>query len=1286
MAASHEEKDNIPPLAERFESTRPRLPSQYVDWVSLETWLSDDNAAPVRREPSTRRRRRAESSMRLSRALSQRSRRSETNRMSWVAAWDAMLGSVPPYPEEPQPDPEPIPLTDEENERLRTQIETRTVSVGLFALYRYATRNDRIVLLLSALGAVAGGAVMPLMPVIFGSLAGQFADLERGTMPATQFSSALGHRALYYVYLAVGEFVLVYGSMTGFLYAGDRIASTLRRKYLAAILRQNIGYFDDVGVGEVTHRLCTDIDLVQEAIAEKVALTLGALATFLAAFVVGFVESWRLTLICSCTVVAMVLVTTIATSFTVRYNQQALAASAVGSSLAEEILASIRVVFAFGAQEKLAQRYAERLVDAERWGVRLKSAFAVMIGFMLCFLFLNYGLAFWMGARFLVAGDITLSEIITIILAIIMGAFALGQVGPNLQAMATGVAAAAKIYSTIDRFSPIDAARSDETGARLDAVAGTIELRDIRFAYPSRPEVLVLDRFSLTVPAGRTIALVGLSGSGKSTICGLIERFYDPVGGQILLDGHDIRDLNLRWLRQQMAFVQQDPVLFNDTVYNNIRDGLIGSPFDNDKDPIRERQRIVAAAKKVHAHGFIMALPHGYETRVGDRGALLSGGQRQRIALARAVVRDPKILLMDEATSALDTKSETLVQDALQAARRGRTTIVIAHRLSTIRDADEIVVMKTGRIVERGTHDELLRRGGAYADLVRAQRLEEQRNSEREMNERNSAPETYEMNNDSLASFDGRLTSDTDALSIFPKGTDVLTLRPAEDEEDDSKKTGSYSLGTLIRFIASFNRPEWLSILVGLLFNVVAGGGQPTQGVFFSETVVALSSNPLPQFADRLRAQVDRWARLYLMLGLVQLAACVVQGVALAHCSERLIRRARDMAFRVILAQDIAYFDERPPGELTTLLATEVPRLAGISGLTLGTLLSCATTLVAAVVIALAVGWKLALVTSSTIPVILGCGFFRFWALSRIQVDSQRAYRESASYASENINAIRTVVSLTKERRIQDEYAKQLARQQRKSLRAHLRNAALYAASQSLLFLCIALGFWYGGRLLADREYSLLQFYICLCEIIFSVQSAGIVFSYAGDMGKAKSAAAALKTLFDRRPVIETAQGREQGPPAPLPPAPYSPPTPSMPIPTLAGAVDFRSVYFAYPQRPDIPVLRGLTLSIRPGQFAALVGASGSGKSTVISLLERFYDPQGGAVYVDGQNVATFNVNQYRSHLALVAQEPALYQGTIKENILLGWDGVGGETGQVQDRVVEACKEANIYDFIMSLP
>lgn len=1275
MATSHEEKDDIPPLAERVEPSRPRPQSQYVDWVSLELWLSDDNPAAnnnVRRQ-STRRRRRPESNVRLSRALSTRSRRSETNRMSWVAAWDAMLGSVPPYPEESQPDPEPVPLTDEENERLQTQIETRTVSVGLFALYRYATRNDRIVLLLSALGAVAGGAVMPLMPVIFGSLAGQFADLERGTMPASQFSSALGHRALYYVYLAVGEFALVYGSMTGFLYAGDRIASALRQEYLAAILRQNIGYFDDVGVGEVTHRLCTDIDLVQEAIAEKAALTLGAIATFLAAFVVGFIESWRLTLICSCTVVAMVLVTTVATSFTVRYNQQALEASAVGSSLAEEILSSIRVVFAFGAQEKLARRYAEHLVDAERWGVKLKSAFAVMIGFMLCFLFLNYGLAFWMGARFLVAGDITLAEIITIILAIIMGAFALGQVGPNLQAMATGVAAAAKIYSTIDRFSPIDAARSDETGEKFDTVVGTIELQDIRFAYPSRPEVLVLDRFNLTVPAGKTIALVGLSGSGKSTICGLIERFYDPVGGQILLDGHDIRELNLRWLRQQMAFVQQDPVLFNDTVYNNIRDGLIGSPFDNDRDPIRERQRIVAAAKKVHAHGFIMALPHGYETKVGDRGALLSGGQRQRIALARAVVRDPKILLMDEATSALDTKSETLVQDALNAARRGRTTIVIAHRLSTIRDADEIVVMKAGRIIERGTHDELLRRGGAYADLVRAQRLEE-RNSEAEVSDDISATPSH-----TTTSYDGHLTSDADALSDIPKRTpDTLSLRPAEEEKEIDKKPASYSLGTLIRFIASFNRPEWLSIGIGLIFNVVAGGGQPTQGVFFSETVVALSSNPLPQFADRLRGQVDYWARLYLMLGLVQLAACVVQGVALAHCSERLIRRARDQAFRVILAQDIAYFDERTPGELTTLLATEVPRLAGISGLTLGTLLASATTLVAAVVVALAVGWKLALVTSSTIPVILGCGFFRFWALSRIQLDSQRAYRESAGYAAENINAIRTVVSLTKERCIQDEYARQLARQQRRSLSAHLRNAALYAASQSLLFLCIALGFWYGGRLLANREYSLLQFYICLCEIIFSVQSAGIVFSYAGDMGKAKSAATALKTLFDRRPVIETAHGREQIPP-PLP-------SPSMPIPTLAGAVDFRGVFFAYPQRPDIPVLRGLTLSIRPGQFAALVGASGSGKSTVISLLERFYDPQGGSVYVDGQNVATFNVNQYRSHLALVAQEPSLYQGTIKENILLGWDGVGGETGQVQDRVVEACKEANIYDFIMSLP
>jgi ATP-binding cassette subfamily B (MDR/TAP) protein 1 len=465
-------------------------------------------------------------------------------------------------------------------------------------------------------------------------------------------------------------------------------------------------------------------------------------------------------------------------------------------------------------------------------------------------------------------------------------------------------------------------------------------------------------------------------------------------------------------------------------------------------------------------------------------------------------------------------------------------------------------------------------------------------------------------------------------------------------------------------FIASFNKKEWMYMLIGLIFSIFAGGGQPTQAIFFAKAISSLSF-PLSQ-ATKIRSDVDFWALMYLMLGFVQLLSMSIHGIAFAFCSERLIRRARDRAFRTMLRQDISFFDEEEnsTGALTSFLSTEATHLAGISGTTLGTLLSVTTTLFGAIIVALAIGWKLALVTMSTIPIVLGCGFFRFWVLARFDSNAKSSYKKSASYACENTNAIRTVASLTREMDIYDQYHTQLVEQGNKALRSNLRNSTLYAASQSLMFLCVALGFWYGGKLIGDGEYNIFQFFVVFAEIIFSVQSAGTVFNFAGDMGKAKNAAAELIKLFDRQPKVD----------------PWSKDGEKMEH--VDGTIEFRDVHFRYPSRPDVPVLRGLNLTIKPGQYVALVGASGCGKSTTIALMERFYDPLAGEVYVDGRNISHLNVSEYRKHLALVSQEPTLYQGTIKENVLLGAD----EENVSDERIIQACKDANIYDFIMSLP
>ena len=848
---------------------------------------------------------------------------------------------------------------------------------------------------------------------------------------------------LYFVYLGIADFVLIYAATLGFIYTGEHITQKIREQYLAAVLRQNIAYFDKLGAGEISTRITADTNLVEDAISQKVGLTLTAVATFFSAFIVGFVKFWKLTLICSCTIVAIVLLMGLSSRFVVTFSKNSLTAYAEGGTVAEEVLSSIRNATAFGTQDKLAKQYDSHLIEAERWGFKLKVSMGLMFGCMMCIVFLNYGLGFWMGSRFVVDGEADLSDVLVILLAVIIGAFSLGNVAPNVQAFTSGLAAASKIFSTIDRISPLDPT-SSAGQIPTEEVQGTVELRNIKHIYPSRPEVVVMQDVSLMVPAGKTTALVGPSGSGKSTVVGLVERFYDPVGGHVYLDGNDIGTLNLRWLRHQIALVSQEPVLFATTIYGNIKHGLIGSRFEDEPEE-QQRERIYNAAKMANAHDFVSGLPDGYETHVGERGFLMSGGQKQRIAIARAIVSDPKILLLDEATSALDTKSEGVVQAALDKAAQGRTTIVIAHRLSTIRTADKIVVMSEGRIIEQGTHDDLLERKGAYHSLVEAQKIGEARDLDRDLDEKADFEEEkleriLTGQSSQLHEVDPEDEKLANKLNRAETSKSLSSMVLSKQKADKGKQ---YSLWTLIKLIAAYNKKEWYWMATGLVFSILAGGGQPTQGVLFAKSISALVLPPAQY--HKLRTEANFWSLMYLMLAFVQLITLAIQGSSFAFCSERLVHRSRDQAFRTMLRQDISFFDqdENTTGSLTSFLSTETTRLAGLSGSTLGTIIMVSTTLVAALIVALAIGWKLGLVCTATVPVLLGCGYYRFFMLAQFEAHNKKAYEASASYACESTSAIRTVASLTREYDVWDLYHAQLVDQGERSLRSVSKSSSM---------------------------------------------------------------------------------------------------------------------------------------------------------------------------------------------------------------------------------------------------
>jgi len=323
-------------------------------------------------------------------------------------------------------------------------------------------------------------------------------------------------------------------------------------------------------------------------------------------------------------------------------------------------------------------------------------------------IFCVYALGFWYGGNLVANGELEPGSILTTFFSVVFGAFGLGQAFQQIPDIAKAKGAAAAIFAVIDRTPEI---LPNENGEKLAKIEGNIQLKNIVFNYPTRPDIKVMDGFSLEIKAGETIALCGPSGGGKSTVIALIELFYKPISGQVLLDGSDINNFNLKWYRQQIALVSQEPILFATSIADNIRYGKAGATMDE----------IIAAAKAANAHTFISSLPKQYDTQCGEKGLQMSGGQKQRIAIARAVLKNPQILLLDEATSALDAESESLVQDALENLRKGRTSIIIAHRLSTIQNANKIAVIEKGKVIEIGKHNELLEMNGAYKNLVQKQ-------------------------------------------------------------------------------------------------------------------------------------------------------------------------------------------------------------------------------------------------------------------------------------------------------------------------------------------------------------------------------------------------------------------------------------------------------------------------------------------------------------------------------------------------------------------------------------
>ncbi|MBN3305266.1 MDR1B protein, partial [Amia calva] len=1024
-----------------------------------------------------------------------------------------------------------------------------------------------------------------------------------------------------------------------FMYTVSRLNKRVRLMLFQSLVKQDIGFFEVTKTGELTSRLSADTMLMSHSIAMNVNVLLRSVVKTLGVLALMLSLSWRMTLVTFIETPLLAVLQKIYNSYYERLAREVQDSVARANEAAGEAVSSIRTVRSFNTERSEARRYLSRLQHTHLLRTRRDCVRAL---YLLLRRMVSMGVKVMMlfyGRQLIQAGHMTTGHLVSFILYQKDMATHIRTLVYIYSNMLNSVGAAAKVFEYLDREPQV---RCD---GRLQppALRGHVQFSNVTFCYPSRPDCPALKGVSLELWPGQVTALVGPSGGGKSTCVSLLERFYQPQEGQILLDGQLLDSYEHQYLHHKISMVGQEPVLFSGSIRDNISYGVPDCALD----------RVRNAAERANAHSFINTLERGYDTDVGERGGQLSGGQKQCIAIARALIRDPQILILDEATSCLDTDSEQVIQKALSSCV-SQTVLLVAHRLKTVEKADQIILIDSGGVKERGSHQELMDMRGDYYRL--RERLA-------------ACPQGLKPVFSVSVSQSG---SGRFCPAQFPKspGGKAVCSQVCQVTQPESC-SALYTLSISISIQSTYTL---ISVSTAECCVSECQGSMAVNitRCWVSSLVLLCQTCTAPVFSSCLF--LGRFAFSFLHFDLSKYLTVyiyflhrVIQHSMAAGCRGGLFmctissftRRMKLQLFRALLGQEIGFFEATKTGDITSRLATDTALMGRAVALNVNVLLR--TLIRTAGMLALMVGlsWKLTLLVLMETPVTALMQNVYDTYYQRLAREVQDSVARANEAAGEAVSSIRTVRSFNTER---SEARRYLSRLQHTHLLRTRRDCvrALYLLLRRLTSMAMQVAMLYYGRLFIQSGQmsagNLVSFILYQMDLGDNIRTLIYIF---GDMLNSVGAAAKVFEYLDREPQV-CCDGCLQ------PPA-------------LRGHVQFSNVSFCYPSRPDCPALKGVSLELRPGQVTALVGPSGGGKSTCVSLLERFYQPQEGQILLDGQPLDSYEHQYLHRKISMVGQEPVLFSGSIRDNISYGVPDCA------LDRVRNAAERANAHSFINTL-
>ncbi|KAL6857030.1 hypothetical protein ACP4OV_018412 [Aristida adscensionis] len=1096
---------------------------------------------------------------------------------------------------------------------------------SFFQLLCYADTVDWLLMALGTIGSVIHGMAFPVGYFLLGKALDAF-----GTNINDQ--EGMVH-ALYKVvpfvwYMAAATLPAGMVEISCWIYSSERQLARMRIAFLRSVLNQEVGAFDtDLTTANIITGVTNHMSIIQDAIGEKLGHFVASFSTFFAGIIIAFISCWEVAML-SFLVIPLILV--IGATYTKKINGISLSRNAIVSeatSIVEQTLSHIKTVFSFVGENWAMKSFMQCMENQYKLSKKEAIIKGIGLGLFQAVTFCSWALMVWIGAVAVTKKAATGGGTIAAIMSILFGAISITYAAPDLQTFNQAKAAGKEVFMVIKRKPSISYGKS---GAVLEKIHGEIKFRRVHFAYPSRQDKPILQGFSLSIPAGKVVALVGGSGCGKSTVISLLQRFYDPTSGDVFIDGHNIKKIDLKSLRRNIASVSQEPSLFSGTIKDNLR---IGKSDASDEE-------ITEAATTANVHSFISKLPEAYLTEVGERGVQLSGGQKQRIAIARAMLKDPPILLLDEATSALDSESEKLVQDALERAMSGRTVILIAHRMSTIVNADTIVVVENGRVAQTGTHQELLEKSTFYYNVCSMQNIEK------------------EAGNKVESITDNVMEEQIDEEHIRQSST---KQEPKNKPERMSSKQPKQDVGKetyrFFRLWYGLRKDDIMKILFGSSAAAFSGISKPLFGYFIMTIGVAY-------YEPDAKRKVSKYSLIFFTTGMITLVSNILQHYIYGIVGEKAMKNLKEALFSAVLRNELGWFEKpnNSVGFLTSRIVSDTSTVKTIISDRMAVIVQCISSILIATIVSMYVNWRMGLVSWAVMPCHFIGGLIQAKSAKGFYGDSAIAHRELVSLASEAASNIRTVASFVYEDEILKKAELSLQEPMRTTKIESMKYGVIQGISLCLWNIAHAVALWY-TTVLVQKKQATFENSIRSYQI-FSLTVPSITELWTL-IPMVMSAISILNPAFD------TLDRETQI-------VPDKPESPSEGW--IVGRTEFQDVSFNYPSRPEVTILDGFNLVIEPGQRVALVGPSGAGKSSVLGLILRFYDPYRGRVLIDNKNIKDYNLRWLRKQIGLVQQEPILFNTSIRDNICYGSEGTS------ETEVIQAAMEANIHEFISGLP